>query len=63
LAGVFLQEMGLRMGLAIVVMVLAFAGAGVAGLLLDWEYAEFTGAAVVLVVGAAVSLSWLRRRG
>ena len=63
LAGLFLEEMGLRMGLAIVVMALAFAGARIASGLLDQEYAELAGAAVVLVGGSVVSVAWLRRRG
>jgi uncharacterized protein (DUF952 family) len=62
-ASLFLREMGVRMGLAVVVMLLAFLGARVAGAVLPGEYAEISGAAVVLVVGGALSVWWLRQRG
>lgn len=57
----FLREMGWRMGLALVAMLLAGAGAW-AGARTGAEWGRFGGALTGLAVGAAISYAVVRRR-
>lgn len=56
------REMAVRCGLAVLTMLLAYAGASVANKMSDAEWAPFLGAVAGIVVGAALTFVVLRRR-
>lgn len=61
LTTLFVQEMALRMGLAVLVMLASVLGA-VAGERFDGEWSPFVGAMVGLALGSVVALALARRR-